>query len=392
MKKVVILLPTYNEKKNLEKFIIEVFSQEKNASGWAFEILVVDSHSPDGTFELAEQLAKKNHKIHVLEVGRGLGVALIEGHWYSLEHFKPDALAQMDADGQVGAEVLPRMLETLDEGYDLALGSRFVAGGKNKLSFMRQVFTWGSCLVSRVIMGPLDIGEFTNSARAFTPELFKKVDLTNVPWRENTFIIQPAFLNAAIEAGARYKEVPLIFKNRAEGYSKNKTVNYTFDVITYAIDARLHKWGLNIPFFGLSHKLTTFLKFGVVGVTGTVVDFAFYSFFINQFGFAPGLAKVFSGEAGVVNNFTWNNMWTFKHRQTSSGPVKRFLVFNLVSFGGIAIGALVVNWLHSTYGEGTFSFMGLKMAYTTLYFFATIPPVMAWNFTVNSMITWRNQS
>ena len=124
----------------------------------------------------------------------------------------------------------------------------------------------GSSLVFRILVGPFGIREVTNSARAFTPELFKRINFDRLPWREQTFIVQPAFLNEAILAGAKYKEVPLVFKNRAEGYSKNKVVNYTYDVITYAIDARLHKWGINFPLFYITRRAKTLIKFGVVGL------------------------------------------------------------------------------------------------------------------------------
>ncbi|HEX9059682.1 MAG TPA: hypothetical protein VF941_05860, partial [Clostridia bacterium] len=122
-------------------------------------------------------------------------------------------------------------------------------------SLSRRLFSKGSSFVCRFIMGPLDIQEFTNSARAFTPALFKKMNWERLPWREQTFIMQPAFLHEAILAGAKYEEVPLIFRDRAEGYSKNKTVGYTRDVIAYAIDARLHMWGINIPFFHIIRRI-----------------------------------------------------------------------------------------------------------------------------------------
>jgi dolichol-phosphate mannosyltransferase len=388
-KKVVILLPTYNEKENLGKFINEVFAEEKNNPGWKYEILVVDSGSPDGTLELAKELAKKNPRIHTLLVGRGLGVAFIEGHKYSIEHFNPDALAQLDADGQVKADVLPRMLKVLDEGYNLALGSRFVVGGKNLLSPSRKLFTWGSSVVSRLLIGPWNIKEWSNSARAFTPELFKKIDFNLVPWQEKTFIIQPAFLHAAVEAGAKYKEVPLIFKNRAEGYSKMKVFNYTYDVISYELEARLHKWGIKIPLFRWSRRGKTLIKFSLVGLTGTLVDFLFYKFFINQFGIPPATSKGFSAEVAILNNFTWNNFWTFRYRKTKTNLWQKLGIFNVVSLGGLAIGVLVVKFLHSVYGDGMIWIGNIHIAYNNFYFFATIPPVMAWNFTVNHFITWR---
>lgn len=390
MKKVVILLYTYNEKENLEKFVKEVLEQEKNVPGWKFEILIADSSSQDGTFEIAQKLAQKNRVIHAITVGKGLGVAIVEGHRYSIKHFHPDALLQLDADGQAKADVIPRMLKALDEGYDLALGSRFVAGGKNQLSFMRKIFSSGASLVFRIVAGHFNIKEVTNSARAFTPELFSRINLDRLPWKEKSFIIQPAFLNEAILAGAKYKEVPLHFKNREEGYSKNKVFNYTYDVITYSIDVRLNKWGIDIPFFKLSRKAKTFIKFAIVGFTGTLVDFAFYKFFINGFGILPATAKGFSAEAGVINNFTWNNFWTFRYRKTKTNLLQKFILYNLISLGGILIGVLIVKVLFTIFGNGFVVIFGRPVAFNNFYFFATIPPVMVWNFLVNHLVTWKH--
>lgn len=390
MKKIAVLLPTYNEKDNLEKFVTNLLQEEKKSSGWRYEILIADSNSPDGTFEIAQRLAKSNPRVHAITVGKGLGVATIEGHQYSLKHLKPDALAQLDADGQVSADVLPKLIQAIDEGYNLALGSRFIKGGKNKLSLIRRIFTWGSCMFCRTIMGPADIGEFTNSSRAFTPELFKKINLNRLPWREQSYIVQPAFLNEAILAGAKYKEVPLIFKNREEGYSKNKVFNYTYDIITYVLDARLHKWGINIPFFQITRRAKTFIKFGLVGFVGTAVDFFFYKVFINAFDIAPATSKGLSSEIAIVNNFWLNNFWTFRYRKTKTGFWQKFGIFNIVSLGGLVIGVLIVKLLHTFYGEGLLQIGNTKVAYNNFYFFATIPPVLIWNFIMNHLVTWRH--
>lgn len=391
MRKVVVVLPTFNEKANIRKFTQEVLEQEKNLPGYRLEVLIVDSDSPDGTGGIAKELAKENSKIHYLNVERGLGVALIEGHQYSLAHLKPDILAQLDADGQVEVDILPRLIKTIDDGFDLAIGSRFVKGGRNKLSFSRRVFSAGASFISRLIMGPWDIKEFTNSARAFTPSIFKKLNLERLPWREKTFIVQPAFLNEAVLAGAKYKEVPLVFKNRAEGYSKNKTLNYTYDVITYAIDSRLHKWGINFPFFKATRRAKTIIKFGMVGFTGTAVDFLFYKLFIWYLGFPPATSKGFSTEIAIVNNFALNNTWTFRHRKTSTNIFQKFFTFQLISLGGLALAVGIVKVLDLTFGNGFIDLGFRKLAYNNFYFFATIPPVMVWNFLVNHFVTWRHE-
>lgn len=391
MRKVVVLLPTYNEKTNIGKFAEEVLAQEKNLPGYRIEVLIVDSDSPDGTGEEAKKLALSNPKVHFLSVERGLGVALIKGHQYSLDHLKPDVLLQIDADGQVEVDIIPRLVKVIDEGYDLAIGSRFVPGGKNKLSLSRRIFSAGSSFICRLIMGPWNIKEFGNSARAFTPELFKKINKDRLPWRETTFIIQPAFLNEAILAGAKYKEIPLVFKNRAEGYSKNKIVNYSYDVLTYAIDARLHKWGINFPFFKATRRAKTLIKFAIVGFTGTLIDFIFYKLFIWYLGLPPASSKGFSTEIAIISNFTFNNAWTFRHRKTTKNIYQRFFSFQLVSLVGLGIAVGIVKLLDIIFGNGFVDLGFRKLAYNNFYFFATIPPVMAWNFIVNHFFTWKHE-
>ncbi len=250
-KKVSIVLPVFNEKYNLKKTILSILRMQKFLKDYSLEIVVSDSCSTDGSIEIAQKMSRKYKNVHYINVEQGLGVGLYEGHRYAIKCFKPDILVQVDADGQVGEKVILLLINTIDQGYDLALGSRFVAGGKNKLSIIRRLFSLGSSYVCRVIMGPIDIGEFTNSARAFTPDLFKRINWKRLPWKRKTFIFMPAFLNEAVLAGATYKEVPLIFMNRGTGYSKNKVISYTFDLIVYSVEARLRKWGVNVSFFNI---------------------------------------------------------------------------------------------------------------------------------------------
>lgn len=393
MKKIVsVVLPTYNEKANIESTVKKVLEQEKYFPGYEINIIIADDiRSSDGTEKIAQSLVKKNKRIHFIKVEPGLGIGIIKGHQYSCAHLHPNILAQLDADGQVEADVLVRLVKAIEQGYTLAIGSRFISGGKNQLSFMRRLFTYGASIFYRFIVGPWDIKEVTNSARAFTPELFRKINLERLPWKERTFIVQPAFLHEAILAGATYKEVPLVFKNRLEGYSKNKVFNYTYDIITYSLDIFLNKLGIHIRFFYITRRAKTLVKFGLVGFIGTTVDFLFYKIFINVFGIPPATSKGFSTEIAIINNFILNNFWTFRYRKTKTNIWQKLGIFNLVSLGGLIMGVLIVKFLHVAYGDGFVYLFGHHIAYNNFYFFATIPPVMLWNFTVNHFITWRHQ-
>lgn len=392
MKRVTVVLPTYNEKANITRTVEKVLEQQNYLPGFEINIIIADDiRSSDGTEQIARELVKKDSKVHFIKVEPGLGVGLIKGHQYALDHLHPDIMAQLDADGQVVPDVLVRLIETIEAGYSLAIGSRFVSGGKNQLSFARRLFTYGASIFYRFMVGPWDIKEVTNSARAFTPELFKEINLERLPWRERTFIVQPAFLHEAILAGAEYKEVPLVFKNRLEGYSKNKVFNYSYDVVAYCLDVKLHQLGVNIPFFRISRRAKTLVKFSLVGAAGTLVDFIFYKVFINIFSLTPATSKGFSTEIAIINNFILNNYWTFRYRKTKTNIWQKLGIFNVVSLGGLVIGVLIVKYLHLTYGDGFIYVFGRHIAYNNFYFFATIPPVMLWNFTVNHFITWRNQ-
>lgn len=259
MKKMVVLLPTYNEVDNIEECIEGILKQQKKIKKWRMEILVVDGGSSDGTVEKTSKLASKNPRIHLLNVERGLGIGLIKGHLYSINHFHPQILAQIDSDGQIEPDAIPKLVETIESGYNLALGSRFVEGGKNQISLLGRLFSRGSSWFCKLVMGLSDINEFNTLTRAFTPELFKKINLDNLPWKEQTFIIQPSFLNEALRAGAKYKEIPIICKRRLRNYSKNKVINYTFDVILYTLDVRFKKWGIPIKLFNFSRRLNSLI-------------------------------------------------------------------------------------------------------------------------------------
>ena len=106
----------------------------------------------------------------------------------------------------------------------------------------------------------------------------------------------------------------------------------------------------------------------------------------------PATSKAISTEIAILNNFSLNNVWTFKKRKTSTNIWTKLFIFNIVSFGGLAIGVLMVKFLHIVYGDGVWQFGFLKVQYYNLYFFATIPPVMTWNFFMNHFFTWKNEN
>lgn len=253
-KKISIVLPVFNEKDNLEKTILSVLSLQKKLPNYFMEVVISDSHSTDGTMEIAKKLNKQNKNVHYIDGKPGIGTGLYNGHLYSVKKLKSDILIQIDADGQADKKVILYLIKAIESGYNLAIGSRFLNGGKNKLSTHRRIFSTCSSLFCRVVLGPFNLHEFTNSTRAFTPDIFMKINWKKIPLQRKTFIAVPAQLNEAIIAGAIWKEVPLIFNNRPSGKSKNKILKYIYDLVIYCFSARIEKWKINLHKYKMSKE------------------------------------------------------------------------------------------------------------------------------------------
>ena len=231
--------------------------------GFEVHVLIVDSHSPDGTGEIAERLVKENKNVHFLDVKeRGLGLAIIFGYEYALEKLNADVLMQIDADLQHDPNDIPKFLEKIDEGYNYVQGSRFVKGGSNDISAMRRLFSFGSSWVCRLLTGIWQISDFTPSFKAYTKELYLKMDKTAIPWHGTTFLIQPAAIVEAYRAHAKMTEVPIIFRKRGADRSKNEIVNYIIDIIAYGLEVRFSIWGIKFPVLYWARRSKVFIKFG----------------------------------------------------------------------------------------------------------------------------------
>jgi dolichol-phosphate mannosyltransferase len=238
----VVILPTYNERQTLAGFVASVLAQASRLPEWRVQLLVADSSSPDGTADLVRCLAARDDRIKLLEVPRGLGRALKGAYAYAAGTLQAGLIVQIDADGQSSAEVIPLLVQGIADGYDLVIGSRFVRGGHNGLRFHRRVFSIGSSAIFRLLVGDTVVREVTNMTRAFRPALLQDIDLGGIPWDHDTFVFLPAFLHEAQRRGARCKEVPLVFNDRAQGCSKNRVLRYALSLTWYCMSARLARW------------------------------------------------------------------------------------------------------------------------------------------------------
>lgn len=347
--RLVVNVPTYCEKENIEEVIKKILLESKNLPGVDLHVLVSDSHSPDGTADIVQKIAGDNPKVHYLDVKvRGLGVGIVKGHRYAIDKLKADVLAQMDGDLSHEPSTLPTMLALVKKGYDLVNGSRLMAGGKNMLGWHRRLFTRGSSLFCRASWGTFHLTEYTNSYRMFTRALFEKIDFSKVPWQAQTYIIQPAFLYAAIKAGAKIKEVPITFHDRKKGYSKAQIIAYTLDVLKFGIKVRIRRSRMFVKFLmvGTASYLVNATVLGLLNrgqiYTLPVLPQPLLSF-VPTLESAPRsgfltldrllVASVISIELSIIINFLFHDNWTFRYRLKEGRRRFRLLKFNITSFG-----------------------------------------------------------
>ena len=228
---VLVVIPTYNERENLEPIV-----KRLHAALPAAHVLVVDDGSPDGTGEIADKLSAADERIHVLHRTEkaGLGAAYVAGFDWGLEHGYA-VLVEMDADGSHSPEDLPRMLEALSDA-DLVIGSRYVAGGKVvNWPKSREFFSRSANLYSRISLG-MRINDITAGFRAYRRAVLEKIKLGNVASAGYCFQIDLSV--RTVEAGFTAVEVPITFTDRTIGESK-----MTGDVVREAL-IRVTKWGL----------------------------------------------------------------------------------------------------------------------------------------------------
>ena len=392
--KLVVVIPTYNEKDNIKEVIKKVLDQEKKIKNIDLQVLISDSHSPDGTAQIVKKISKNNKKVHYLDVRkRGLGIGVVEGHRFAINHLQADILAQMDGDLSHNPSSIIEMLNQIKKGHDLVIGSRLMKGGKNLLGWHRRLFTRGSALFCKITWGTFSISEYTNSYRVFTKQLFNKIDFKKIPWHSKTYIIQPSFLYSAIVARAKIKEVPITFKDRKKGYSKAKIVAYTFDVVKFGLKVRFQKSKTLIKFLmvgSVSYLINAFLL-GILN-RGDLFFFPVLNkpllSMIPTEQFAPRLllihidrlliSSIISIQASIIFNFIFHDNWTFKYRSREGSKMRRFLKFNLTSFGSPLIQLASILFLAKVFN--LHEQIGLAVGVVIGLFF---------NYTVNMLWIWK---
>lgn len=373
--KVVIILPTYNEKGNIEKIIPyleeKIFPEIKNHE---MHILVADDSSPDGTANEVKTLMHKWKNIH-LNNGqkKGLGAAYIRAMKYAIETLNADIMFEMDADGQHDPHKIHEFLEKIDSGYDMAIGTRYSNGGSipKNWPLIRKAFSVIGNIIVKSILMRFSIHDWTGGYRALRREVFLKEKDELINFKGYTF--QVSFLHKAVRDGFKIAEVPFHFSDRTLGNSKIVPAEYIVDLLKYVIGVRLKEIAAG-----------SFGKFLVVGGFGFLINAVVLRILVEGYNWAPAFANLVGAACAIFSNFNFNNLWTFGERKAKTifSYFSKLIQFYATSAFGVIFIQTGTIFLGDT-------FIGRK--YYFLFFLIGTGFLLIWNFTMYSRVIWRKK-
>jgi dolichol-phosphate mannosyltransferase len=362
-----VVVPTYREAKNIAELLQRLAQLLDAELRGDYEIIVVDDDSPDGTWQLAQALTADYPALRVMrrEGERGLSTAVVRG-WQAAQG---EILGVIDADLQHPPEALLDLYQLMRKGSDIAVATRHVeGGGVSDWSLFRRFISRGAQLLGLIVL-PGIVGRVSDPMSGFF--MVQRAAVAGVE-------LQPLGYKILIEVLGRGRcrwigEVPYVFCERDQGESKVTTRVY-WDYLRHLLRLRF----ASLPF-------TRFARFALVGCSGVIVDMGLLFLLSDPSMLGWGLtrSKLLASEMAIVNNFVWNDLWTFgdisARQRSGKDRLRRFAKFQLICFAGLLLNTLLLNV--------QFNLLGMNRYVANA---VAILAVTAWNFWLNVKLSWRS--
>lgn len=374
--RVVNIIPTYNEKENIGIMLDALLDIEKKNPKYKFLHLVADDNSPDGTANVVRRYMKKHKNIYLITgPKKGLGYALLRSYKYAVENLKADVIIPNDADMSFDPYKIPKLLEKIDEGYDVVVASRHVGkGGTEGWSLFRKLnHLVANEIFATYIAGIKEVKDHNGNFKAIRVKgVLDQVDFDKLleKIKIRGFVIQTYILYVLSKYTKKFAEVPVVFKFRTRGEAKigkkylKSYLRDTFEYMKLCVLMRLE-------------RSAQFFKFCVVGAIGYIVNATTLQLFAAVWHWPEFLAWGVSTELSIISNFTWNNLWTFKAKKITGirQILNKFFQFNLTSAGALLImtvcGTLGVKLLGPQYRQILLPFIIVFLVIPYNYFMYT---------------------
>jgi dolichol-phosphate mannosyltransferase len=361
VKSVLIIIPTFNEKENIEKIVEAIGARMSGV-----DVLIVDDNSPDGTGKIADQLSRKYSWVKVMhrKHKEGLGRAYVAGFKWGLERGYEKYIS-MDADFSHPIEVLPELIDNCNP-KTVVIGSRYVRGGKIVgWSWIRYLNSLGANLITRIVL-QIKAKDATAGFKCYPKQFLSSVSFDSIQSAGYAFQVEMLLLSQ--ENNFKLKEIPITFADRVAGKSKIKgeLVRSAKMVFRFAYEKKTYR---------------QFAKFAIVGAINTLVDWAMFYLVFSIFKIDTQVfkqvAKAISFSVSAMSNYAMNRVWTFRSKEKR--VLKEASKFFLVAIGGLAINQIV--FYLATGPGGLRDIIGLILATAS---------ATSWNFIFNKKWTFKN--
>ncbi|ACK70343.1 GtrA family protein [Gloeothece citriformis PCC 7424] len=371
-----LIIPTYNERGNIN-YIIESLTRLLDPFlPNDYELIIVDDNSPDHTWEIAESLTLTYPQLRVMHrtEEKGLSSAVIRG-W---QVARGEILGVIDADLQHPPEILLKLLNCIQQGADLAVASRHVdGGGVSEWSLIRRFLSRGAQLLGLIIL-PSVVGRVSDPMSGYF--MVRRRAIAGP-------ILNPLGYKILLEVIGRgnietIAEVGYVFQERQEGESKvtwKQYIEYILHLIRLRSRGRIARLRQQFNF-----PVGRFIRFGLVGLSGVFVDMTLLYLLSDSttLGWELTRSKIIAAEVAIINNFLWNDRWTFgdlsSQQRGWNQRLKRFLKFNMICLAGLVLNVLLLNLFFNIFGINRYVANLIAIALVTV-----------WNFWINLKLSWR---
>jgi dolichol-phosphate mannosyltransferase len=359
-----VIIPTFNEEANVRNIVMAVDAvfRERSLHG---QILVVDDNSSDATISIVHELKRQKENVDILvrTEDHGLSQSVADG----FVHAASDVFVVIDADFSHPPVLIPRMYDEIRKGTDIVIGSRYMEGGGiKKWPLKRRLISIGATFLGRLLFP-----DITDPVSGFFA--VRKSVVEKAPLKPRGYKILLEVLGKG--SWEKDREIPFEFVDREIGSSKLKVKT----IIDYALQVT------DITLYSFSHHHSAawrewkrVFKFGIVGISGIVVNVGMLRLLLTA-GISDYIALFFAIVISILNNFIWNDIWTFKDsaRREETSVWQRLRLFYTVAAGGAVINygvALLLSGITGISIEIT-NLIGIFIGFV-------------WNFLMNRRFTW----
>ncbi len=375
-----IIIPAYNEEDRLPKTLEKVATYVKKDPD-NFEVIVVDDASTDKTSEVSKKFQEKIKNLKILRLEKSLfdgkGWAVNKGVLASIG----DIVLFTDADGSTPIEEIEKLLDKINEGYDIAIGSRAIkrSSVQKRQSALREYMG----RIFNIIVRTITVKDIVDTQCGF--KMFKRESTINIFKNQKIFDFgfDVELLFAARKKNLKIAEAPVLWYNdpRSSVHPIKDSYKMLVDLFKIRLFYSEKEGPLLDKLFYLIYHYRTFWRFAVVGVTNTIVDYGAFIILTRLVGLDPLKANPIAVEIAIIWSFSWNNLWTFSNRKVSQPFYVRFLVFQFISLGGLALSQTSLLIFNKFFD--IFDLVAKAL---------TIPLVLVFNYLLNSRWTFRDTS